>query len=90
VTRALPTYAWTGAIAALGVGWVVLSGDSSGPAPVDTSALIIWLSVTVKALACAAMLSAIGSVLVLATLREISERGRASLRLTAAVSALAI
>lgn len=50
---------------------------------------VTWLSISVKALAYAATLSAVGSVLVLAALRELSEVGRVALRLTAALSALA-
>lgn len=50
---------------------------------------VTWLSISVKALAYAATLSAIGSVLVLLALRELSEGGRAALRWTAALSALA-
>lgn len=50
---------------------------------------VTWLSISLKALAYAATLSAIGSVLVLATLHELSEGGRAALRLTAVLSALA-
>jgi putative copper resistance protein D len=50
---------------------------------------VTWLSISVKALAYAATLSAIGSVLVLVALRELSEGGRAALRLTANLSALA-
>ena len=50
---------------------------------------VTWLSITVKTLAYAATLSAVGSVLVLVILRGVDERGRASLRLTAALSALA-
>ena len=47
---------------------------------------INWLSITVKVLAYAATLSTGGSVLILAVLRELSERGRAALRLTAALT----
>ncbi|MCR9151460.1 MAG: CopD family protein [Rhodobacteraceae bacterium] len=50
---------------------------------------VTWLSICLKTLAYAATLSAIGSVLVLATLRELSEHGRAALRLTAVASVLA-
>lgn len=50
---------------------------------------VTWLSIGVKALAYAATLSAIGSVLVLLVMRELSEGGRAALRLTAVLSALA-
>lgn len=50
---------------------------------------VTWLSISVKALAYAATLSAIGSVLVLVVLRELSEGGRTALRLTAVASALA-
>lgn len=50
---------------------------------------VTWLSILVKALAYAATLSAVGSVLVLRALRAISEDGRASLRRTAILSALA-
>ena len=50
---------------------------------------VTWLSISVKALAYAATLSAIGSVLVLVALRELSDDGRAALRLTAVLSALA-
>jgi putative copper resistance protein D len=50
---------------------------------------VTWLSIAVKALAYAATLSAIGSVLVLVALRELSEDGRAALRRTAVLSALA-
>ena len=41
MTRVWPTYAGIGAIAALGAGWYALSGDSGGPAPTGTSALIV-------------------------------------------------
>ncbi len=50
---------------------------------------VTWLSISVKALAYVATLSAIGSVLVLVALRELSDGGRAALRLTAVLSALA-
>lgn len=50
---------------------------------------VTWASIAVKALAYAATLSAIGSVLVLVALRELSEGGRAALRLTAVASVLA-
>lgn len=50
---------------------------------------VTWLSICVKALAYAATLSAIGSVLVLVALRELSEGGRAALCWTAVLSALA-
>lgn len=50
---------------------------------------VTWLSIAVKALAYAATLGAVGSVLVLALLREVSAGGRRALRLTAALSALA-
>ena len=50
---------------------------------------ITWASICVKALAYAATLSAIGSVLLIVALRELSERGRSALRLTAVASALA-
>ena len=50
---------------------------------------VTWISISVKALAYAATLSAIGSVLVLVVLRELSEGGRAALLLTAVLSALA-
>ncbi|MEM9578399.1 MAG: CopD family protein [Pseudomonadota bacterium] len=50
---------------------------------------VTWLSICVKALAYAATLISIGSVLVLVALRELSEGGRAALRLTAVLSALA-
>lgn len=50
---------------------------------------VTWLSICVKTLAYAATLSAIGSVLVLVALRELSEHGRAALRLTAVASVLA-
>lgn len=50
---------------------------------------VTWLSISVKALAYAATLSAIGSVLVLVVLRELSDDGRAALRWTAVLSALA-
>ena len=49
---------------------------------------VTWASISVKALAYAATLSAIGSVLVLVALRELSEGGRTALRLTAVLSAL--
>jgi putative copper resistance protein D len=54
-----------------------------------TADAVTWLSISVKALAYAATLSAIGSVLVLVALRELSESGRAALRWTAVLSALA-
>lgn len=50
---------------------------------------VTWASIALKALAYAATLTAVGSVLVLVALRELSEHGRAALRLTAALSALA-
>ncbi|GGB43814.1 hypothetical protein GCM10011316_14720 [Roseibium aquae] len=50
---------------------------------------LIWISIFVKTLAYATTLSAIGSVLVLVALRELSEHGRAALRLTAVASVLA-
>lgn len=50
---------------------------------------VTWVSIAVKSLAYAATLSAVGSVLVLALLRTLDARGRASLRWTAALSALA-
>ncbi|RBI82527.1 copper-binding protein [Rhodosalinus halophilus] len=50
---------------------------------------VTWLSITVKALAYAATLSAVGSVLVLALLPGVGAGGRAALRRTAALSALA-
>jgi putative copper resistance protein D len=50
---------------------------------------VTWLSIVVKALAYAATLSAVGAVLLIASLRELSEIGRASLRRTAALSAIA-
>jgi putative copper resistance protein D len=50
---------------------------------------VTWLSIAVKALAYAATLSAIGSVLVLALLPGVGAGGRAALRRTAALSALA-
>lgn len=58
-------------------------------AALNSADAVTWLSISVKALAYAATLSAIGSVLVLVVLRELSECGRAALRLTAVVSALA-
>lgn len=50
---------------------------------------VTWVSIVVKALAYAATLGAIGSVLVLAVLRDLSEGGRAALRRTASLSACA-
>lgn len=50
---------------------------------------VTWVSIAVKSLAYAATLSAVGSVLVLALLRNLDARGRTSLRCTAALSALA-
>ncbi|MEL6747690.1 MAG: CopD family protein [Pseudomonadota bacterium] len=50
---------------------------------------VTWLSIAVKALAYAATLSAVGSVLVLVALRELSDTGRAALRRSAALWALA-
>lgn len=50
---------------------------------------VTWVSIAVKSLAYAATLSAVGSVLVLALLRNLDARGRTSLRWTAALSALA-
>ncbi len=49
---------------------------------------VTWLSILVKALAYAATLTAVGSVLVLVALRALSEDGRARLRRTAALSAV--
>lgn len=50
---------------------------------------VTWLSITVKALAYAATLSAVGTVLVIAFLGELGECGRAALRRTVALSVLA-
>ncbi|MCC1492816.1 copper resistance D family protein [Cognatishimia sp. F0-27] len=50
---------------------------------------VTWLSISVKAFAYAATLSAVGSVLVLVALRDLSEGGRSALRWTAVFSALA-
>ena len=50
---------------------------------------VTWLSIFIKALAYAATLSAVGAVLVMASLRELSEGGRTSLSRTAALSAFA-
>ena len=50
---------------------------------------VVWLSIFVKALAYATTLSAIGAVLVMSSLRELSESGRRALCRTAALSALA-
>lgn len=50
---------------------------------------VTWASICVKALAYAATLSAIGSVIVLVALRELSDGGRSALRLTAVASVLA-
>lgn len=50
---------------------------------------LTWVSILVKALAYAATLSAVGAVLVLACLRELSDSGRASLRRTAVLAAVA-
>ncbi|WP_299970785.1 CopD family protein [uncultured Roseobacter sp.] len=55
-------------------------------ATVDT---VTWLSIIVKAFAYAATLFAVGSVLVVVSLQGVSERGRAALRRTAVLSALA-
>lgn len=54
-----------------------------------TADAVTWVSIAIKTFAYAATLSAIGSVLILASLRELSSNGRASLRYTAALSALA-
>ncbi|MDW4497144.1 CopD family protein [Sulfitobacter sp. D35] len=50
---------------------------------------VTWFSIVVKALAYAATLGSVGSVLVLATLRKLSEGGRDALRLTAVFLAVA-
>lgn len=50
---------------------------------------VTWASIVVKAFAYAATLGAIGSVLVLALLRDLSESGRVAVRRTASLSAFA-
>lgn len=59
------------------------------PTALASADAITWLSIVVKALAYASSLSAVGAVLVMASLRELSEDGRASLRRTAVLSAIA-
>lgn len=54
-----------------------------------TADSVTWLSIIVKAFAYAATLVAIGSVLVVVSLLGVSETGRAALRRTAVLSALA-
>ncbi|WP_300061865.1 CopD family protein [uncultured Roseobacter sp.] len=58
-------------------------------AALSSADAVTWLSISLKALAYAATLSAVGSVIVLAALRELSQSGRTALRWTAVLSALA-
>lgn len=58
-------------------------------ATLATADPVTWLSIIVKAFAYAATLVAIGSVLVVTSLQGVSENGRAALRRTAVLSALA-